>query len=428
MAVTDPNVAPLDAAPISVRRQPGVSKILRNAASILLGDAFGEAVTGYAIALAAISLGPRLFGELSEAQAFADPFVALAAFGLTPVAVTLGARRGATDGTLRGTVDALRVMFAGLSALVVMAFAILTGRGNFLPVISIIAVGEIVAAWSSAQMLPFQIEQSMERAVALPFLASLVRIATAYMAVWWLCTPVGFQLSGLAGGIATALLFTFAARRHYPTRLRFDPALARSILKTAWPAALEGALVMLYLRGAYLALHSADAVVRGDFAAADRLIRPLLGVAAALSVSALPTIASLEGDPDALRAMFKKSVARTLQLVGLAVAIAWPLSGWLLSLGGGSWSGAIWPFRILLLGLPFIFLNQLARTYVTGLARYRAVLIVAAVNLAVFGLLAVTLVKHWGAVGAALATVATEALSTAMLSAITLYFLRPKRV
>jgi O-antigen/teichoic acid export membrane protein len=427
MAVTDPNVVRLDAAPVSVRAQ-GASKILRNAASILLGDAFGEAITGYAIALAAISLGPRLFGDLSEAQAFADPFGSLAAFGLTPVAVTLGARRGASDGTLRGTVDALRVAFATLAALIVMAVALLTGRGNFLPIITIIAIGEIVFAWSSAQMLPFQIEQSMERAVALPFVASLVRISTAYMAVWWLCTPVGFQLSGLAGGIATALLFTWAARRHYPTRLKFDPALAKTILRTAWPAALEGALVMLYLRGAYLALHSADALVRGEFAAADRLIRPLLGIAAALSVSALPTIAALEGDPEALRGMFKKSIARTLQLVGLAVAIAWPLSGWLLSLGGGGWSGAIWPFRILLLGLPFIFLNQLARTYVIGLARYRAVLAVAAVNLAIFGLLAVVLVSRWGASGAAIATVVTEVLSTAMLTAITLNFLRPKRV
>src|SRR3954454_282626 len=119
MAVTDPNIARLPA-PAAIPAH-GARKILRNAASILLGDAFGEAVTGYAIALAAVSLGPRLFGELSEAQAFADPFVALAAFGLTPVTVTLGARRGATDGTLRGTVDALRVMFSALSALVVMA-------------------------------------------------------------------------------------------------------------------------------------------------------------------------------------------------------------------------------------------------------------------------------------------------------------------
>ncbi|MGZ3453261.1 MAG: oligosaccharide flippase family protein [Polyangiales bacterium] len=427
MAVTDPNVARLDSARVSVRTA-GPSKILRNAASILLGDAFGEAITGYAIALSAVSLGPRLFGELSEAQAFADPFGALAAFGLTPVAVTLGARRGASDGTLRGTVDALRVGFATLAALIVMVFAILTGRGNFLPIITIIAIGEIVYAWSSAQMLPFQIEQTMERAVALPFVASLVRIATAYMAVWWLCSPVGFQLSGLAGGVATALLFTWAARRHYPTTLQFDPKLARTILATAWPAAVEGVLVMLYLRGAYLALHSADALVRGEFAAADRLIRPLLGIAAALSVSALPTIAALESDPAALRAMFKSSVVRTLQLVGLAVAIAWPLSGWLLSLGGGGWAGAIWPFRILLLGLPFIFLNQLARTYVIGLARYRAVLAVAAVNLALFGLFAVVLVKRYGASGAAIATVATEVLSTLMLSAITLNFLRKKRV
>ncbi|MBI2389861.1 MAG: hypothetical protein HYV09_09735, partial [Deltaproteobacteria bacterium] len=43
-------------------------KIVRNAASILLGDAAGEVLTATAIALAAIKLGRAGFGRSSDAQ------------------------------------------------------------------------------------------------------------------------------------------------------------------------------------------------------------------------------------------------------------------------------------------------------------------------------------------------------------------------
>ena len=78
-------------------------RIVRNAASVVLGDAAGDVFAGYAIILAATSLGPAGFGRLSEAQAFVEPFDALAALGLGNVALTTAARRGACDGALRGT-------------------------------------------------------------------------------------------------------------------------------------------------------------------------------------------------------------------------------------------------------------------------------------------------------------------------------------
>src|SRR5512138_2211630 len=85
-------------------------RILRNAASLLFSGAAGEVLTTYAVGLAAITLGPAGFGRLAEAQAFVDPFDALAGFGLIQVSITLAASRGC-DSTLRSTVLVLRLAF-----------------------------------------------------------------------------------------------------------------------------------------------------------------------------------------------------------------------------------------------------------------------------------------------------------------------------
>ena len=61
-------------------------RILRNAGSILLGDAGGEVLTTYAVALTALSVGPSGFGTLAEVQAFMDP-VEIAAFWIISVGV-----------------------------------------------------------------------------------------------------------------------------------------------------------------------------------------------------------------------------------------------------------------------------------------------------------------------------------------------------
>jgi O-antigen/teichoic acid export membrane protein len=107
-----------------------LARIARNAASILLGNAAGEAFTAYALGMAAVGLGAAGFGTLSTARAFAEPFQSLAGFGLSSVAITLAARRGGLDATLRGTILGLSGLFAVGSIALALGLAALTGRGG----------------------------------------------------------------------------------------------------------------------------------------------------------------------------------------------------------------------------------------------------------------------------------------------------------
>lgn len=404
-------------------------RILRNAGSIILGSAGGEVLTTYAIALCAVSMGPAGFGSYSEAQAFVEPFDAIATFGLMQVAVTVAAQRSGADGVLRGTLFGLRMFFSLVAVVCTLCFAWATGRTSLMPQLMVLCATSLLLPLQSASLLPFQFGQEMHRLVVFPFLASVVRLGTTYWAVHQLNVPLGYQLSAMVATCALVAMQTMASRRYYPERLRFDKALAKSLLMYAWPAAVEAFVVTVYARGNYFFLHDAAASVRGEFAAADRLVKPVLVVAAALFVSSLPTVATLASERNfaLLRGLFLRTTARIVVMLAPIVAVAWYFTAVLLQRFAPEYAGAVWPFRILSVGAAFMFLNNLSTTYIIALGKFRALMLVAMLNLVVYLVLASQLIPAHGAVGAALSTTLMEGVNALMQIGIVLMLLREAR-
>jgi O-antigen/teichoic acid export membrane protein len=408
--VLEPGASPIVPETIPVGR-----KIARNAASILLGDAASDVLVAMAIALAAVKLGPSGFGRLTEAQAFMEPFESLAGLGLGSVAITVAAKRGC-DGALRGSVLAIRMVSALVAAIVGMAAAVATGRASLLPIIAIIAVGFFITPITMQAALPYQVDQAIHRRIIIPFLTSTVRLSTAYLAYWLYNKPVGYQLSGLASAIASASLGALWASKHYPTRLAVDRELIASLLKLGWPAAVLEFVVMAYSRLSYFLLHDAGPAVQGEYAAADRLIAPFLGLAGAVVISSLPTLATLAGEHRyaELTAAYRRSLIRVVAILVPVAALAWLLTGFILRNVVPEYAGATWPFRILSIGAVFMFLNQMSSSFIIALGRFRLIMVVALLNFVVYVALATQLIPRYRAVGAAISTATMEGVNTLM--------------
>jgi O-antigen/teichoic acid export membrane protein len=328
---------------------------------MLLGDAAGEVLVGYAMVLAAVSLGPAGFGTLSEAQAFMDPFEMLSNLGMANVAITVAAARGACDGILRGTVWRLRMAASLLVPLLVVGLAAASGRRHLVPLLAVLGVGMLAAPTTLANNLPFYYEQRVHRRIAIPALVGAVRLATAYLASRVFNRPLGYQLSVLAGG--------------------------------------------------YFFLHGREGHVLGEYAAADRLTRPAWALANAIFFSSLPTLARLatEGSFRTLQSVYRRSLARVACGMTAIVVAAWFAGPWLIATFAPEYRGAIGPFRILAISTIFNFVNQLSTTYMLALGRFRVIMSVAVTNLVVYVLLASTLIPRLGASGAAWATAGMEA-------------------
>jgi O-antigen/teichoic acid export membrane protein len=301
-----------------------VRRIAKNAASILLKNAAGDVLTSYAIALAAVSLGASGFGILSSAQAFMDPFLTLCGFGLGVVTVTVAMRRGGCDGTLQGTLAVLHAILASVAVVASLGLAFVTGRSHLAPVMLVLAVNLLVMPVAVPAQLPVQLDQAMHRLIVVPSLSGLVRLGLAYVAVRYQNTPVGHQLAAAAAGLVATFLTYRVSRRYYPSRWTFDRALARELVKTAWPAALLEVVVMIYSRAGYLFLESHGPRVLGEYAAADRLTRPLVALASAVVASAMPSVARLavSGERSEIWSVYVRVLRRAaLVLVPIVVAV-----------------------------------------------------------------------------------------------------------
>lgn len=390
-----------------------VSRVLRNIASILLGDAAGDVLVGYAIALAAVSLGPQGFGTFSEARAFMDLFEAASVLGLADVALRCSATRGGCDGTLRGTVLGIRMSAATAAAAIGIVVAFLTRRGDLWPLLLANAATMLLEPMNMVALLPFQWHQTVHRRIAVPLLIGAVRLGGTYAAVWCLPQPLGFQLAAAVAAAAAVVLNSWWARRLYPEALRFDRALAWQLLRVGWPLGVFGFIVIVYGRAGYFLLRSCGAYEQGQYAAADGLARPILAVAGAIFVSMMPTVSAMavRSDWAGLRALYRRTLLGIVAALAPILALAWFFSAWLLHRFAPAFAAAIWPFRVLAVGTCFIFINIVGALFFTALGKFRTMVVIALVDLAVYLLLSSRLIPAYGALGAAMTTTLMEGIN-----------------
>lgn len=402
-----------------------LKRIGRHAGSILLGSAAGEVLAGYAVVLAALALGPSGFGLLSAAQAFIDPFDMLAGFGLAQIVITVAAQRGGCDETLRGTVLVIRGTLAVVTVVLSLSAASLTGRQDLLPVLFLLCVNTLLMPFDTWAVMPYDFEQTAHRRITFPFFAGVVRLTTAYAAYSFHRSPVAFQASSLAAGLSSIALNVWAARRHYPARFSFDRALGKKLLWLAWPAAILEVTAMTYLRGAYFLMHAHPAAM-GEYAAAEKLVRPILTIGGVFIMSSLPTMARMaqESGVASLRAAYVKVLARMIAVLAPIVALAWLAAPFVLHTLVPSFSGAVWPFRVLTLSILPIFLTQFSFVIVVSLGRLYLVTVVAIFNALFYFTLASALIPRYSASGAAVATTVMESVNTVLQMSLAFHLTR----
>jgi O-antigen/teichoic acid export membrane protein len=310
-----------------------------------------------------------------------------------------------------------------------MAAAFLSGRGELAPVLLVLGVNLLVMPITVPSTLPVQVDQAMHRLIVVPSLAGLVRLGLAYAAVYFHNTPVGHQLAAAAAGVVATLLTYRISRRYYPTRWTFDPALARDLVRTAWPAALLEVVVTIYSRAGYLFLESHGARTLGEYAAADRLTRPLVALASAVVASAIPSVARLavNADPHQLWSVYRRVLGRALLVLLPIVVVAELAVPWSLERFVPEYVGAGAPVRVLVVGALFMTINQLSSMFFIALGHFRMILGVAFFNLVNYLVLATVLIPRYAALGAAWSTTIMEGMNGLIQVLLLTWAIRVKR-
>jgi O-antigen/teichoic acid export membrane protein len=383
----------------------------RTVSLVLLLVAFGV-VTRY--------LGVEGFGAYSLVLTFVALVVSIADIGLTQIGVReLAVREGAWE-ELIGNLLVLRVVVAVAAALVLFAVS------PFVPYEDRVQSGLRVGAAAVFVLVLAGLPAIVFQATMRLHWAAVVELAGSASGLLFVVVVTKAELGFLALIAATlvaACISTFTAfalaARLVSLRPRFARAEARRLLAASLPVALFSVLGILHFRIDTVLLsllRSLDDV--GTYSAAYRFLEQVLFVPTLFIAAVYPLLAGYAGRNDLrLGPTVNRSLAFLL-LVALPVAATTAiLAPDLVELfAGSSFDDSVGPLRVLTLAVVFMFVNTLFSSLLIVYHEQRRLAWLIGITLLANIGVNMLLIPPFGPMGAAAATVVTEAASGAVMA------------
>ncbi|HVR70505.1 MAG TPA: hypothetical protein VMT87_06635 [Vicinamibacteria bacterium] len=362
--------------------------------------------------LLAVGLGVERFGVFAAASGIAVILAEAADLGLQGTAVRALVAR--TLG-LRSMLRAKAILTAGvtLAALVLLAAgpALTTlPRGLAPALLAPLVFYYTLAGWTELLGVALRARgrRAEEAGVILALRAGgLVAVVVAFEA--------GAGLAGMAWAHALStvpalLVSTALARRAYAAGEAGLPQPSpRAVLGIAWPLAVNGGLALLSLRLELLAVYFVrGAIEAGLFGAALKVVESLNGIPSAVAAGAMPSLTR-----EALHALgaVRERVAAMMALLAVPGAAGlFLMAGGVVSLLGTGYADAAVPLRVLALSLVPLFMNTVLLHALIAAGHALTLPRLTAMRVGMAAVLALLLIRPFGATGAAVGFLVSEIL------------------
>ena len=364
-------------------------------------------------------LGPGDFGQLVVAIVFVSVFGFFTDAGLYTVAARELAKHPEDERRLLANVFSMGLVMTAAALLLALLFAAVVygGSGHELVRVGIVILGVQMLAsplggTASAYLIAHQ------RAGPTAFagvLSSIVFVPSLFVVIeadlGFAGLAVCFALSGLV-----SLLVPFAVVRGLRLSFARDPALWRQMLRWAVPQAAVLVLAIIYFRldTFLLSFLSTDAEV-GLYGLAYRVLEVLVVFPAYLMSTLFPEIARQRPRSARLDELVQGAFSSVaIATVPLVIIFALFAAEVVAVAGGPRYADAAPVLRVLAVAMALLFINTVFFQALVALNRQRNLFILLLGVLAGNVLLNVLLIPPLGAMGAAIALVATEATALAL--------------
>lgn len=369
-------------------------------------------------------LGPDRFGLLSYATAFAALFASLAALGHEGIVVREVVREPANRGEILGSAFVLRLAGGGLAAALTVAAVMLLRPGDSLVVwlVVVVAAGTV---FQSFDVIDYWFQSRVESKYSVwARNSAFLLIALLKVALILLMAPLlAFAAAGLAEAVLAALgllgVYLYSGQR--PGSWRWSRPRAMRLLRDSWPLCLGALSIAVYMRIDQVMLGdmAGDKAV-GIYSAAVRLTEAWYCIPVVVVSSVFPAILQSRAADEAF---YYRRLQRLFSLMaGISLSIAVPvsfLSGWLVTLLFGAGFADAGPvLAIYIWASFFVFLGVAQGAWdlaenLTGLMLFR---LASGAGLNI--VLNVFLIPAYGVMGAAAATVISQAFSAVVLNVV----------
>ena len=392
--------------------------LLRNTAALLASQGITK-VLNIAVSLAVVRwLGARDLGRYSYILAFCYPFGALADFGLGTLTIREISRYRSREAELLRALRRHLLVLGGLSALVMLAVALLSRHEPWALVgIGLVAFGSILSTLTTPSLVLLTAQERLHQLALFRTVAALVG---ALLTAAALATGGGVHALLGAALITNATMWIMA--RVLAGRPTEAPSAAPEAPVRLWKPALPFAALML----AYAVYYRLDMIMLewlrgsaelGQYAAAYRFYDATALIAASVGGPFFPRLARLMPDAPAEARSLLEAAWRPLLAVGLPISaggyvLADPLVGLLF---GAQFAPAAAPLRVLALtALPVLWVNLLSHA-LNAANRVWALACVYGFCALLNGAANLVLIPWGGAFGASLATLACEWLALSLV-------------
>lgn len=381
-----------------------------NSALALAGDIASKAGALVVIVVAARFLSVREFAVLATALVVAGLLASVLDLGAGTLITRDGARSTAARGALFRALLNARAPFAAVLLITSALVGFAVGRPLTALTIAALAVSgaltlSLLGLYRSCQDIR---PEAMQKLVA-----AVVSVVTVVLASLLLpradALLVMLALSALVALLP--LVRQASAVADFTGQVR-----PRTALRLAAPIGLLALATVAYYRSGTLALAAlADARETAVFSVAASIAFGMLMLPNAITTALLPRL-SAEDDFHGLIACARRALVWTLVVaVLLAGAAAAVVPVGLPLVLGSEYADAGVPFALLCMGIPLIAASGVIGTSLLSVGRLRALGVQVAVSLMINLIALAVLVPSFGAVGAALATVACEAAGLVLL-------------
>lgn len=380
-----------------------IAQIVSSIMSILLGIFIAR------------NLGDIVLGKYSFAYAFVIFFSIFLDLGYN----TLLIREVARDKAKADKFVSNILSFRAISALIVSVFIVLTINLMGYPsdtknVVYLFAVYIFLESFSVVYKMIFRAFERMEYEAAITIVSNILRVSLAIVVIHLGYGLIGMGLVFIFTNILDLLISTVVCERKFVrSKTELDFSFFKETIKIALPLSMIGLFATVFVRAdtILLSIMKGDAVV-GWYYAAYNLVLGLRVIPMLLISALLPTLSYFYiTSRSSLKVAYEKYF-RYVFILGLPTTMGATLLSdkIILFVYGPEFTNSIIALQILAWDILLIFLYTILGGFLISINRQNQMAIAAAITAVVNVILNLILIPYFSYVGAAIATVGSEAI------------------
>jgi PST family polysaccharide transporter len=368
-------------------------------------------------------LGVQQFGVFNYATAFVALFSTLSTLGLDAIVVRSIVREPEKRLQILGTTFWLKLI-GGIAALVLAVSSIIVLRHDDQLTISLVAILASVGIFQAFDTIDLWFQSQVQsKYTVIAKNTAFVIISLVKVALISIHAPLiafAWTALGEVGLGALGLIISYRVRGYSPWLWPWSSPLAKTLLKESWPLILSGLTIMIYMRIDQIMLGQmiGDKAV-GLYSAATRISEVWYFIPMAIASSVSPAIYAAKEVSEALYYQRIKQFLRLLSLLSIVFAVPMSfLSGTIITvLFGKSYEASASILAIHIWASLFVFMGVGTSSWfiAEGLTQFalRRTIMGAITNV----FLNIFLIPTYGGVGAAIATVISQAVASFLSNA-----------